>query len=72
QPGAPPGEYRVLVFVHEQTEDAGAVHPSLPQSLIDPIYQDAERTPLRVNVVAEPSPQAYDLEVHHGPSSPRR
>ena len=43
QPGAPPGEYRVLVFVHAQPEDAGAVRPSLPQPLVDPIDHDEEQ-----------------------------
>jgi hypothetical protein len=64
QTGAPPGEYRVLVFMHEQAPAVGA-HPGLPKSLIDPRYQDPASSPLHVSVVANPAPGAYDLEIPH-------
>jgi hypothetical protein len=64
EPGAPAGEYRVLVFVHEQpAADAVQAHPTLPRTLIDPVYQDPQRTPLQVHVTETAAPGTYDLEV---------
>jgi hypothetical protein len=64
--GAPPGEYRVVVFVNEDLSAAtSGAHPPLPRSLIDPVYHDPDRTPLRVTVTADAPSGAYDLEVQH-------
>ena len=63
--GAPPGAYRVIVFVTEAaTTEKGAARPGLPRSLIPARYNDPEQTPLHVRVVAQPSLNAYNLELN--------
>lgn len=53
--GAPPGNYRVVVFAHAETDPgAGSAHPGLPMSLIAERYQRGETTPLRLSVKHEP------------------
>lgn len=62
--GAPPGTYRVIVFVTETTAtEAGAARPGLPRSLIPARYNDPLQTPLRLEVVAQPTAGAYDQEL---------
>lgn len=62
--GAPPGRYRVIAFVTENARlEAGAARPGLPQSLIPARYNDPRQTPLRLEVVAQPTANAYDLEL---------
>ena len=64
--GAPPGFYKVLVI---STNFSGDNPPpmgptaQMPRSLIDPKYGQPGQTPLALEVVAEPDPGAYDLEV---------
>lgn len=62
--GAPPGRYKVVVFAHETLQSrAGTAAPGLPKSLISTRYHDPQTTPLAINVVAQPAPGAYDLEL---------
>ncbi|OYW18718.1 MAG: hypothetical protein B7Z55_10120 [Planctomycetales bacterium 12-60-4] len=64
QPGAPPGSYRVVVFANEiLRNDSGQASPGLPRSLISTSYHDPLTTPLRIDVVNQPAPGAYDLEL---------
>lgn len=54
RPGAPPGNYRVVIFAHADTDPgAGSAHPGLPISLIAERYQRGETTPLRLSVKNE-------------------
>jgi hypothetical protein len=59
--GAPPGAYKVTVLV--RAEANGKSPYSLPVWRVSPIYLDPERTPLRVVVVVNPMPGAYDLKL---------
>ncbi len=53
--GAPPGNYRVVIFAHADTDPgAGSAHPGLPVSLIAERYQRGETTPLRLSVKNDP------------------
>jgi hypothetical protein len=66
--GAPPGWYRVVVTAtEEQPETARAkaprTHRPLPQSLVPPRYGQAKTTPLQIEVVENPAPDAYDLRL---------
>jgi len=62
--GAPPGRYKVVVFAHETLQSrTGTAAPGLPKSLISARYHDPRTTPLAINVVAQPVPGAYDLEL---------
>jgi len=64
QAGAPPGTYRIVAFVTETTKtETGAARPGLPRSLIPPRYNDPQQTPLRLTVVAQPTADAYNLEL---------
>jgi hypothetical protein len=64
QPGAAPGSYRVVVFATEAaTSPDGAAHPGLPASLVPTRYNDAQRSPLTVDVTRQAGPTAYDLEL---------
>ena len=62
-PGAPPGDYTVVVFIHEQPAADGAAHPGLPKSLIPARYNDPARSGLAVTVVPDAPPDAYDLRL---------
>ena len=61
-PGAPPGWYKVTLKANL---------PGMPQVFPGPVldidrkYLDAERTPLVVEVVEAPDPNAYNLNVTH-------
>lgn len=64
RPGAPPGRYRVVVFSTGPSRTAGtAAHPGMPKSVIPMKYNDPNSTPLRIDVVATPLAEAYDLEL---------
>lgn len=63
RPGAPPGEYRVVVFATEPTIDTGKVSPGMPKSLIPKRYNDAATTPLEFEVQSQPASGAYDLRL---------
>ena len=60
KPGAPLGWYKVIVSAFANKVEEGPVTPRL---LIDKKYYSAETTELRIEVVANPSPGAYDLKV---------
>lgn len=65
QNGAPPGEYQVVVFATEAGNSPdGAARPGLPKSLVPLRYNDPRQTPLRLKVVAQPTSNSYDLELH--------
>ncbi len=71
--GAPPGSYRVVVFATESAAKApGGLHPEIPKSLLPNQYNHPEQSPLRLEVVAKPSPQAYDLQLQENPKSETR
>jgi hypothetical protein len=61
--GAPPGQYAVVVFIHEQPASDGSAHPGLPQSLIPLRYNDPAQSGLAVTVVRDAPPDAYDLRL---------
>ena len=62
--GAPPGAYRVVVFASEATTGSdGTARPGLPKSLIPNRYNQPDQTPLRLEVVAQPAANSYDLEL---------
>lgn len=62
--GAPPGQYQVVVFATEAaTSSDGAARPGLPKSLVPPRYNDSKQTPLRLQVVAQPTSNSYTLEL---------
>lgn len=64
RPGAPPGQYRVIVFASEPASDRnGAAHPGLPRSLVPKRYNDPKSTPLRLTVAPPPAPTHHDFEV---------
>jgi hypothetical protein len=58
--GAPPGWYKVVVSAFANKIEEG---PVTPRPLLDPKYYNADTTDLSIEVVAEPSPDAYDLNV---------
>jgi hypothetical protein len=60
-PGAPPGWYRVLVFVDANVSSGSAVHPLMPRWLVPARYLSEKTTPLSVEVVASPPDGHYDL-----------
>jgi hypothetical protein len=64
--GAPPGWYKVVVRADQFSGDnapkrGGTVEA--PKSLISLKYANAATTPLSKEVVANPAPDAYDLQV---------
>ena len=62
--GAPPGNYRVVVFVTEPTVNAtGKASLGLPKSLIPARYNLPEQSPLKLKVVEKPGDTEYDLEL---------
>jgi hypothetical protein len=66
QPGAPPGQYRVVVFATEPLADSKQAHPGMPRSIIPKRYNDASSTPLAMDVVRGPIPGQYDLKLLPG------
>ncbi len=61
KPGAPLGKYVVLVVA---TEEVDPNNPSAtPKSLINPKYGDPERPILQVDIVDNPKPAQYDLDL---------
>jgi hypothetical protein len=58
--GAPPGWYKVLVSASANKPEEG---PVMPRRLLDDKYYDVQKTDLSIEVVAKPSPGAYDLNV---------
>lgn len=62
--GAPLGAYKVLVICQDtMLGGAKMASKAIPKSVIDEKYSSLEMTPLRVEVVAQPAPGAYDLQV---------
>jgi hypothetical protein len=62
EPGAPAGEYKVVVFAYDQPTQ-GAGNAGLPKSVISERYHQGETTPL-TREVRKAAPQgAYDLEL---------
>ncbi len=62
RPGAPVGNYRVLVFASESPEQA-AVHGGLPRLIVHKKFMDLTTTPLHREVKDGNSSGAYDLQV---------
>jgi len=65
--GAPPGKYKVVVVSNNFSGDnppkpTGGTMP-VPKSFINVKYSTAATTPLSLEVVANPAPNAYDLQV---------
>ena len=63
--GAPPGRYKVVVTAHDDSVDLKKPRPKrpVPNSLLPAKYGTAETTELEIDVVAHPSPGAYDLKL---------
>lgn len=62
KPGAPPGKYVVLV---EASEDIDPRNPSAaPKAIVHQKYADSENPVLQRDVVDNPKPGQYDLEVN--------
>jgi hypothetical protein len=66
---APLGWYKVMVSAYETDSDIAkrAKSPGeagrLAKSLIHPMYEDLKTTPLAIEVVENPAPGAYDLQL---------
>ena len=60
KPGAPVGKYVVLVVA---TEDPDPNSSATPKSLIHPKYADPDTIHLQVEVVENPRPGQYDLDL---------
>jgi hypothetical protein len=58
--GAPPGWYKVVVTAYANKLEEGPVRPRL---LLVEKYYHPKKTDLSVEVVADPAPGAYDLNV---------
>jgi hypothetical protein len=64
--GAPPGWYKVIVTAYDAPpEHRKSAKPgrAVVTPLVPAKYGRAETTPLAVEVVAEPAPDAYDLKL---------
>jgi hypothetical protein len=61
--GAPPGHYRVVVFVTEPPSKTGNGYSGLPRIIVNEEFQNPSSTPLKAEIKADPSPQQYDFEV---------
>lgn len=61
KPGAPPGAYRVTVTAQVPSDPKDEY--SKPKHLVPAAYRTKETTPLRLEVVDNPAPGAYDLSV---------
>ncbi len=62
--GAPPGKYRVTVSAATEERPPGVpANPLNYYPLVDAVYREPDTTPLRIEVVANPEPTAYDLVV---------
>lgn len=61
--GVSPGEYTVVVFIHEQPAADGSAHPGLPQSLIPARYNDPVQSGLSLKVAPDAPPDSYDLRL---------
>lgn len=62
RPGAPVGEYNVVVVATEDVPDLDG-RPGIPKSLIPDKFSDAGQSPLRLKVSATPAPNDYNLEL---------
>jgi hypothetical protein len=61
KPGVPPGHYRVTILASRPPDSK---HPYTPPEWSVPlVYIDPVSTPLRVEVVESPGPDAYDLHI---------
>jgi hypothetical protein len=61
KPGAPLGWYKVIVAADVPSNPNDPY--SMPKSIIGTKYADPNRTDLSIEVVEDPSPEAYDLRV---------
>ncbi len=61
--GAPPGKYRVTVFVTDTPMDANGNPTNLPRTLSNQKFMDASNTPLAVEVTDAAPAGSYDLAV---------
>jgi hypothetical protein len=59
--GVPLGWYKVTVRTNEPGELP--IFPGQPAYQINPKYQDADKTPLSIEVVENPEPGRYDLKL---------
>lgn len=64
RPGAPEGEYRVVVFSTE-TPASGpkGAHPGLPKSVIPVRYNDPDKSKLRVKVAPDAPADQFQLKL---------
>ena len=62
RPGAPVGEYTVVVIATEDVPDLDG-RPGIPKSIVPPKFSDPGQSPLRLKVSATPAPDAYNLEL---------
>jgi hypothetical protein len=64
--GAPPGWYKVLVTASAVQTDGSSGSPHkrpVPRSLVPARYGQAATTPVTIEVVEAPTPEAYDLKL---------
>ena len=63
--GAPPGQYKVLVFAdgNTATTSGKAVHPAMPKWLVNQRYTAVETTDLTLEIVDAPEPRSYNLSL---------
>jgi hypothetical protein len=61
--GAPPGWYKVLVMADKNQTVGKEIHPRRPAWLVNVKYTQVETTTVVVEVVKQPPPAAYDLQL---------
>jgi len=62
KPGAPPGVYKVVIIAQGPPFNPKDLY-SPSKQIINPKYLQEDKTDLRVTVVKNPAPDAYDLKV---------
>jgi len=60
KPGAPAGKYKVGIVAHQEID---STKPTAVKPLLDPQYNDPEKSVLKVEVVEKASPGAYDFKL---------
>jgi len=61
--GAPPGWYKVQVMAQMEPLGASKDPYAIPKWAVPIEYTKVEQTPISIEVVAQPGPDAYDLKV---------